>query len=143
MLKRGPGAGYGMRGFIVKSISPSSPPFLEGKEIECRRGMLSYKRTNPQRMREESKRERERERGTEGRLVVPRSFDIPNKSFVRFSTSFVYLEELSELLSSYAQIARYLSLFLSRKKAVLASANLCIRCPLVLSPFRSFSPGVY
>lgn len=60
MLKRGPGAGYGMRGFIVKSISPSSPPFLEGKEIECRRGMLSYKRTNPQRMREESKREREK-----------------------------------------------------------------------------------
>lgn len=143
MLKRGRGAGYGMRGFIVKSISPSSPPFLEGKEIECRRGMLSYKRTNPQRMREEGKREREKgaQRAASSFLVLltfrinPLCGSPPRSSISKNFRNYFRAMRKSRVIS--------LSLFLSRKKAVLAFANLCIRCPLVLSPFRSFSPGVY
>lgn len=104
MLKRGPRR-YGMRGFIVKSISA----LLGLKRLNVGEGCYL---TNVQ-IRNVCRRRTRRggKGGGGGRpLAVPLSFDIPNKSFVRSSTSFVYLEELSELLSSYARIARVISL---------------------------------
>lgn len=136
-----------MRGFIVKSISALPPPlpqpylpvFLELKRLNVSEGcyLTNVQIHNVCGRREE---EKEREGGGGSGLAVPLSFDIPNKSFVRSSTSFVYLEELSELLSSYARIARYLSFSLSlpRKRAFLAFVDLCTRRPLAL-PFRSLS----